>query len=231
LVTSNPSPQYIERIATKFNNDGSGVRGNLGAVVKAILLDTEARTASTIASSGKLKEPLLRLTQIWRAYNANSSSGMLNVAGLGNIFGQGPLQAGSVFNFFSPSYAPPGEISAQNLVAPELQIATEYLNTQVTNYFIAVAFCYVPTPVTGAGCPATRGDTVVLDTSVEMALANDSAALVDKIADRLLAGQISATLRTQARAQVDAASPTQPSLRVAEALYLIISSPEFARQQ
>jgi uncharacterized protein (DUF1800 family) len=231
LVTSNPSPQYIERIATKFNNDGTGVRGNLGAVVKAILLDTEARTASTIESSGKLKEPLLRLTQIWRAYNANSSSGALNVPGLGNIFGQGPLQAGSVFNFFSPLYAPPGEISNQNLVAPELQIATEYLNTQVTNYFVGVAFCFAPAPVTGAVCPARRADTVVLDTSAEMALANDSAALVDKIADRLLAGQISPTLRAQARAQVDAVSTTLPSLRVAEALYLIATSPEFARQQ
>jgi uncharacterized protein (DUF1800 family) len=231
LVTSNPSPQYIERIATKFNNDGTGMRGNLGAVVKAILLDPEARDVTTVASAGKVKEPLLRLTQIWRAYNANSQSGVLSATNLGNTFGEGPLQAGSVFNFFSPSYAPPGEISTQNLVAPELQIATEYLNTQTTNYFLTMSLCFVPTPVTGVGCPAIRADAVVLDTSAEMALAGNSAALVDKIADRLLAGQISATLRAQAIAQVDRAPLSSPSLRVAEALYLIASSPEFARQQ
>jgi len=231
LVTSNPSPQYIERVATKFNNDGNGVRGNLGAVVKAILLDTEARATTTVSTAGKVKEPLLRLTQIWRAYNANSSSNVLNLANLGAIFGQGPLQAGSVFNFFSPGYAPPGEISTQNLVAPELQIATEYLNTQTTNYFLTMSLCYVPTPVTGVGCPAVRADTVVLDTAAELALNGDSAALVDKIADRLLAGKISDTLRAQARALVDRAPLTSPSLRVAEALYLIASSPEFAHQQ
>jgi len=229
LVTSNPSPQYIERVATKFNNDGNGVRGNLGAVVKAILLDAEARNATSVASAGKLKEPLLRLTQIWRAYNANSITGALSVPGLSGIFGQGPLQAGSVFNFFSPSYAPPGEISTQNLVAPELQIATEFLNTQVSNYFFSMSLCYVTTPY--SACPALPDTTVRLDTSAEMALTNDSTALVDKIADRLLAGQISATLRNEARAQVDRVPTTLPSLRVTEALYLITSSPEFARQQ
>lgn len=229
LVTSNPSPQYIERIARVFNDDGAGKRGNLGAVVKAILLDTEARGAATAASAGKLKEPLLRLTQLWRAYGANSSSGKLQLREVSAIFGQGPLQAPSVFNFFSPTYAPPGEMSTQGLVAPEMQIATEYLNTQVSNYFFISALCYVPAPV--AGCPAVRPEVVVLDTSAETALANAPAALVDKVADRLLAGRISPALRAAVLAQVERDPAGLPALRVADAIYLIASSPEFARQE
>ena len=80
-----------------------------------------------------MKEPLLRLTQLWRAYGAKAANGQYRVGNINASFGQGPLQAPSVFNFFSPFYAPPGEIADQGLVAPELQIATEYLNTTVTN--------------------------------------------------------------------------------------------------
>jgi hypothetical protein len=118
------------------------------------------------------------------------------------------------------------------LVAPELQLATEYLNTQTTNYLLITAFCLVPQPL--SFCPALTPETVVIDTAAEMALANDSAALVDKVADRLLAGQISDTLRNEARAQVDRIPTTVPEaagVRVAEAVYLISSSPEFARQR
>jgi uncharacterized protein (DUF1800 family) len=228
LVTSNPSPQYIERVARVFDNDGAGQRGNLGAVVKAILLDAEARSAPTTAAAGKLKEPLLRLTQVLRAYNAQAASGRYFIPPnqLTAAFGQAPLNSPSVFNFFSPFYAPPGEISNQGLVAPELQLATEYLNTTATNYLYAQAFCFVPAPV--AGCPALRPDTIVLDTSAEIALAADSEALVTRIAERLLAGQISATLKTQAKAMVDLAPASNTQQRVAEALYLIATSPDFA---
>ena len=231
LVTSNPSPQYVERVARVFNNDGTGQRGNLGAVVKAILLDSEARNAPASASAGKLKEPVLRLTQVLRAYNAQAASGryFITPQQLTTSFGQAPLNSPSVFNFFSPFYAPPGEISTQGLVAPELQLATEYLNTQVTNYLYRQSFCYVPTPV--AGCPALGPDTIVLDTSSELALAASSDALVTRIAERLLAGQISATLRTQARGMVDTVPAGSAQQRVAEALYLIATSPDFALQR
>ncbi len=95
LVTSNPSPQYVERVAARFNDNGAGVRGDLAAVVKAILLDAEARPAAPTDRNGKLKEPLLRLTQLWRAYGARSSTGgyVVNANNLGGTFGQGPLQA------------------------------------------------------------------------------------------------------------------------------------------
>ncbi|MFQ6004945.1 MAG: DUF1800 family protein, partial [Woeseia sp.] len=110
LVTSNPSPGYVDRVASVFNDNGSGVRGDLGAVVQAILMDDEARPDTPMDLDGKLKEPILRLTQLWRAYEASSRSGRYPFFGVFVVFGQGPLQSPSVFNFFSPFYAPPGEI-------------------------------------------------------------------------------------------------------------------------
>jgi len=233
LVTSNPSPQYVERIARVFENDGAGRRGELGAVVKAILLDPEARSAAADADAGKLGEPVLRLTRIWRSYGAASSSGKLNVQNIPGFIGQGPLQAPSVFNFFSPFYAPPGEILDQGLVAPEMQLATEYLNSLITNYFFVLSYCYNTAPV--QGCPPVppelQRDLVIIDTAPERALAADPQALVSRIADRLAGGSISATLRAQAIAMVEAVPATEVSLRVAEALYLMSSSPEFALQR
>ena len=109
-------------------------------VYAAISPPSCARSCSTVrhalrqssANSGKLREPLLRLTQLWRAYDARAASGKYLPASAGGpatTFGQGPLLAPSVFNFFSPFYAAPGEISNGNLVSPELQLSTEYLNT------------------------------------------------------------------------------------------------------
>lgn len=233
LITSNPSPQYVERVARVFENDGAGRRGELGAVVKAILLDPEARQAPVTATAGKLGEPLLRLTRIWRAYGARSQSGTLNVQNIPGFIGQGPLQAPSVFNFFSPFYAPPGEILDQGLVAPEMQLTTEYLSSLLTNYFFVLSFCYNTAPV--QGCPAVPAalapDLVVIDTAPERALAGDAAALVDGIADRLAGGPISPALRAEARVMVERVPATEASLRVAEALYLITTSPEFAAQR
>jgi uncharacterized protein (DUF1800 family) len=233
LVTSNPSPQYVERIARKFNDDGFGKRGNLAAVVKALLLDSEARTAPTSATAGKLKEPLLRLTQLWRTYGASSQSGKYNVQNITGLIGQGPLQAPSVFNFFSPFYAPPGEIANQGLVAPEMQVTTEYLSSLWTDYVFVLAFCYTTTPIQGCPAipPALQPDLVVIDTSDERALAGNPQALVDAIAVRLVGGPLSNTLSAEAKNMVERAPASESSLRVAEALYLIASAPEVALQR
>jgi uncharacterized protein (DUF1800 family) len=236
LVTSNPSPAYVQRVAARFNDDGSGRRGSLAAVIRAILLDTEARTAPTGANAGKLKEPLLRLTQFWRAYDARSASGRFGVqtgnfpGGVSNIFGQGPGQSPSVFNFFSPFFAPPGEIANASLVAPELQLATEYLNTQVTNFFWTQAIART-TAQTNLG-----PDIMVVDTRAEQAVVADSAALLDRVAERLLGGasQMSATLRSEARALIDrtpAGTGGGNNTRVADAIYFVVTSPEFALQR
>ena len=225
LVTSNPAPGYVQRVASTFNDNGNGVRGDLQAVVRAILMDDEARSASTTASSGKLKEPLLRLTQLWRAYDARSADGTFVFSPSTNdAFAQGPLQSPSVFNFFSPFYAPPGEIANAGLTAPELQIATEYQNTLVTNYLYRQAFRR------HSNRANLRSDEVYIDISEELALAGDPDALIDRIAEKLLAGEISPTLRAQARRMVETREADSTAARVAEAIYLIVSSPEFAQQ-
>lgn len=226
LVTSNPSPGYVARVASTFNDNGSGVRGDLVAVVKSILMDEEARSSGTTSSSGKLKEPLLRLTQLWRAYDARSADGSFVFRPSTNdVFAQGPLQSPSVFNFFSPFYAPPGEIANAGLTAPELQIATEFQNTLITNYFYQQVFRR------HSDRANLRSDEVYIDISEELTLVSDPNALIDRIADKLLAGEISPTLREQAREMVETRDADSAAARVAEALFLVISSPEFARQQ
>jgi uncharacterized protein (DUF1800 family) len=141
FVTSNPSAAYIDRVARVFNDNGNGVRGDLRAVLQAVLLDTQARDTTLSATSGygKLREPVIRLAQLLRAFGATtpSTSGRTDLHYLDSpdeSLGQSPLLAPSVFNFFSPNYRHPGAIAQAGLVAPEFQITTEisvvgYANT------------------------------------------------------------------------------------------------------
>lgn len=230
LVTSNPSPEYVSRVATVFNDNGSGVRGDLGAVVKAILLDDEADPDLRLATDGKVKEPIIRITQLWKAYNAASASGRYPYNFAYIIFGQGPLQSPSVFNFFSPFYAPPGEIRDAGLVAPELEIATEFLNTYVTNYMFIQTFGWNHTAVPGT-TEGVNEDTVLIDFAEEEAIAADADALIDMVAGKLLAGEISTTLRNEIAGMLALIPPDQGLLRAAETIYLVASSPEFAYQR
>ncbi len=225
LVTSNPSPGYIQRVAGVFDNNGFGTRGDLGAVVKAILLDDEARPVMPMEIDGKLKEPLLRLTQLWRAYDAQSQSGVFPLIGSNIIFGQGPLQSQTVFNFFSPDFAPTGEIRNSGLVAPELEIATEYQNTFVTGYFFLLTFVW------NSENPNLAPDNVFIDISEEIAIADDTDALIDMVAAKLLAGDISATLRTEIAGMVNRIGVADAAARTAEAIFLVVSSPEYAYQR
>jgi hypothetical protein len=225
LVTSNPSPGYVERVARVFDDNGGGIRGDLGAVVKAILMDDEARPDIAMDLDGKLKEPLLRLTQLWRAYDGKSASGRYPLVAASILFGQGPLQSPSVFNFFSPFYSPPGEIRNSGLVAPELQIATEYQNTYVTNYWFFQAFAL------NQANPNLETDDIFIDISEEMAVAGDDDALIDMVAGKLLAGEISAALRQEIAGILALIPDADAALRAAETVYLVVSSPEFAYQK
>lgn len=128
FVTSNPTPAYVARITRVFNNNGRGVRGDMAAVIKAILLDAEARNGhETMPNTfGKFKEPLLRITALWRALNMIKEKGGRFrggfVTNLTNYPGQFPNEATSVFNFFQPDFSPPGVLSDNNLLAPEAQL-------------------------------------------------------------------------------------------------------------
>lgn len=225
LVNSNPSGGYIERIGAVFNDNGTGVRGDLGAVVKAILLDDEARPASAMDLDGKIKEPIMRMTQLWRAYDAESVTGEFPLAQAYLVLGQGPMQSPSVFNFFSPSYSPPGELQSMNLAAPELQIASEYQNTLITNFLFIQAF-----ELNSAGSNIDD-NLVVLNIDEEIGLADDAAALVDRVALKLLGGQPSDALRNESIGMIERIAATDTVTRSAEAIYLIATSPDFAYQR
>ncbi len=225
LTTSNPSPGYVQRVAEVFNDNGQGVRGDLAAVVKAILLDPEARPAMPMDIDGKVKEPLLRLTQLFKAYDATSQSGRYPLAAAYIIFGQGPLQSPSVFNFFSPFYAPPGEIRNSSLVAPELEIATEYQNTFITNYMFFQAFGLNHTNQN------LNEDDIYINFQAEMDVAADVDALIDMVAGKLLGGQISDTLRTEIAGMLARVPETDAAIRAAETVYFVTTSPEYAYQR
>ena len=174
---------------------------------------------------GKLKEPLLRVTQLWRAYNATSQSGRYPIGAAYILFGQGPLQSPSVFNFFSPFYAPPGDISNSGLVAPELGIATEYQNTLLTNVFFYQTFARNQTN------QMLREDEVYIDFSEEMTVADNIPVLIDMVAEKLLGGQISDTLRTEITGMLERVPETDSAVRAAETIYFVVTSPEFAYQR
>ncbi len=129
LVKSNPSPEYVERIATIFNDNGTGVKGDLKAVVRAILIDPEARDCAWLnhPKSGRLRQPVERLTNLFAALDVNSASGDLWYNDYGHIFDkleQSFLASPSVFNFFTPFYSESDFIAPNDMVSPEFQILT-----------------------------------------------------------------------------------------------------------
>jgi uncharacterized protein (DUF1800 family) len=140
LVTSNPSPAYVQRVVNVYINNGKGVRGDLGAVYSAILSDVEARSASGLSTTGefgKVREPMLRLVQWARSFNVTSTSGDWKIGNLSNPgtqLGQSPLRAPSVFNFFRPGYVPPGTALSTGSVAPEFQLVNESTVAGYLNY-------------------------------------------------------------------------------------------------
>mgnify|MGYP000871636041 CR=1 FL=1 len=140
FVTSNPSPAYVGRVAAAFANNGRNVRGDMKAVVRAMLLDDEARNPAQLASPsfGKLKEPYLRTVNLARAFNARSTAGHYRMAYLGEIHFQQPLSSPSVFNFFRPGYSPAGPLSDEGLLAPEFQIMNAISALSLPNYYFRI---------------------------------------------------------------------------------------------
>ena len=148
LVTSNPTAAYIERVAQKFNDNGSGVRGDLKAVVRAVLTDDEARGTEyqTNKNFGKAKEPLLAWTQFLRAFDVKPIDGWksrdnatmnntYNFPWMETILGQAPLRSDTVFNFFSPDFIPANDhFSESCMVAPDLQIQSDTILIKFNNY-------------------------------------------------------------------------------------------------
>ena len=220
LVTSNPSPAYVARVAAAFANDGSGTRGNLRAVLKAILLDDEARAVSAAPGGGRLREPMLRFLAWARAFNANSASdawAIGNTTDPGTRLGQSPLRSPSVFNFFRPGYVPPNSaIGSAGLVAPEFQITNESSVVGYVNYMQRAVSSGI-------------GDVIADHTSL-LLLADSAQVLLDELNLVLAAGQIGASNFATMKGALDSmASGTDAARRnrVQAALVLVLAAPEF----
>ncbi|MFO1451864.1 MAG: DUF1800 family protein [Opitutaceae bacterium] len=226
LVTSNPSPGYVYRVAQIFANNGAGVRGDLGSVVRAILLDYEARTpqAAGNLTYGKLKEPLIRTTALFRTFKATSNTKRLPINNSNGQISQMALSAPTVFNFYEPGYVQPGSLAAAGLFAPEFQIFTDTTAITVPNYF--------NTYLTTAKPTSLDSDTVFLDFTDALPLATNPAALVDQMNLTLAGGTLSTAAKTRiASAITSMPAATSATDKVRGAAYLVLTSPEAAIQQ
>lgn len=239
LVTSNPSPQYVARVAAAFANNGLGVRGDMKAVIKAILMDTEARADVNLGNNnaGKIREPVVRLANWMRAFNANSTSGRFFFTSLDDPLtglGQSPMRSPSVFNFYRPGYVPPNTtIATAGLVSPEMQITGE---TSVVGYLN-----YMRSAVqNGAGTYVTSARDVQPNYAAEIALADTPDKLLDRVNLLLMYNQMSGTLRAQILAAMNSvaisttnatAAATARKNRVYLAIYLTMASPEYLVQK
>ncbi|MEI8031358.1 MAG: DUF1800 domain-containing protein [Comamonadaceae bacterium] len=222
LVTSNPSPAYVQRVASVFQNDGTGVKGNLKAVIRAILLDDEARSAANLTSTsfGKLREPILRFVAWARAFGATSPSDAWAVGDTSDPathLSQSPLRSPTVFNFFRPGYVPPNSaLSRSSLLAPEFQLANESSVVGYVNYMQGVISNGV-------------GD-VKADYTALLVLADNTQSLLDEINAVIAAGQLGGATLATLKAALDS-MPTGTSAahanRVYAALLLVMAAPEF----
>lgn len=221
LVTSNPSPAYVARITTVFNDNGQRVRGDLAAVSKAIVLDSEARSASTAGGNtyGKLREPLLRFSHLLRAFAVQDpvllSSGYY-------ISQYAALTANSVFNFFSPAYSPAGAIQDAGLVAPEFQINSEARINRVNDALMAVTqdesfFGLFPAQ---------------MNLATERALLATPVQLIDRLDLLLLSGSMSNGLRQALLGYISTNQDEVDSERLLrDVIALVMTSAEYAIQR
>ena len=229
-VTSNPSPAYVARVTAAFNDNGQGVRGDMRAVWRAILLDPEARDAAKLADPqfGKLREPVLRLSAWIRAFNVRSTSGNYNVFFTDDPasgIGQAPFRSPSVFNFYRPGYVPPNTSAAMaGLVVPEMQITSETSASSYINFVESMAV----TGATGFLLDLTA------DYNDERAIADNVDALVNRMDERLTYGAMSEQTRALVREAVESVPLNTFDARgnrVRLALLFTLSSSDFIVQR
>lgn len=228
LVTSNPSETYVRDIAKVFNANEHGVRGDLGSVVKAILLHEEALTGhiNSPETFGKLKEPVLRVTSLWRAFMPTEIHPEWNYAWAQNDIGQAPLNSPSVFNFFTPDFSQPGEIRNRGLLSPEFQMLDESTLIGITSRLLANSIW------SHNHRHESDRNRIVLDIDDEVELQQrGQEILLDQLDMKLLGGRMSAELRAAVIDSMDSYDyPSAGPQKVVEAIFLIASSPEGAIQ-
>ncbi len=228
LVTSNPSKQYVRDVVQVFNSNSNGERGNLGSTVKAILMHTEARQGhiENPDTFGKTKEPLLRITQMWRAFEPNDGIHPdFNYAWVSDELQQAPLASPTVFNFFTPDFSQPGRIRDMGLVSPEFEILDESSMISLTSRVLANSLWSHNYKVAG------DGHRIAINIDREMEMEHDRELLLDHLDLLLLGGRMSPELRLEVSKLMDTRDYNNAaSQRIAEAIFLIMSSPEAAVQ-
>ena len=227
LVTGNPSPAYVQRVANVFNNNGAGVRGDLKAVVRAILLDAEARgPAKTDPAFGTLREPVLMITGLIRALN-----GVTDGSSLGDRAAnlqQRPYYSPTVFNYFQTDATVPGT----SIVAPEFGIYNSNAAVSRTNLVYSLVYGGIGPDGNLIDAVGTRLNTIQFEP-----LATDAAVLTDKVSEALLGGPLPTAARDAVITAVNAialsATPTaqQKTDRARMAVYLVASSNHFQIQR
>ena len=228
LVTSDPTPAYVGRVAAVFNNNGQGVRGDLKAVVRAILLDPEARgNVKTDPNYGKLREPVQFVTNFLKHFNVGSanlsqqSDGVVN--GLTAPLGQSVFNSPTVFNYYSPDYVIPGT----SLLGPEFGIMTTGTAISRTNAINTMTFSRL-----NVGTNIPLGTSIDLSEMIALAQADPTGnQLLDTLNLRMLHGTMSPQMKSTILTAVLAAPATNPTARAQQAIYLIATSSQFQVQR
>lgn len=229
LVTSDPSPAYVARIAAVFNDNGSGIRGDLKSVVRAILLDPEARgNIKTAPRYGKLREPVQLMTSLARIFPAKDyfGEGQSDGALSSHIsqLGQDPFNPPSVFNYFSPDYVIPGT----TVLAPEFEI----LNTGSAAKRTNMLHVYVFEGFTANATDSLRGTSLDYSEFVAAAAADPTGnQLLDLLNVRMMHGALVQEQKNRILTAVQAVPSSSPLLRVKTAVYLLAASSQYQIQR
>jgi len=253
LVTSNPSTEYVARVAEKFNDNGDGIKGDMKAIVSAILLDEEALAETKPDNFGKLREPMLRMSHLWRVFKMQPSlrtghywesergcgqgsypsyNFYNTIARFNRDLGQGPLQARSVFNFFRPDFSPNGLLNDNGLNAPEFQIINENTMVSSTNLYNLM----IETFSTDQAFVPALGEHSKLDLRDVTAMAGDTDTLIDYLNLVLLNNEMSTSLRDILSEHLNDPDIYKEGSegqfqKAREAIMLIIGSPEYLIQK
>jgi len=227
LVTSNPSPGYVYRVTQKFNDNGQGVRGDLKAVIRAILTDYESRSLDVVANQGfgKMREPIVRFAHLLRLGNFTCPCGTFPIYWMDSpesALGQNPLRAPTVFNFFDPNYSQPGQIAAAGLHSPEFQITNETSIIGISTFLHYVS---------RDGFKWETGKPLTPDYSSLTPLAANVQQLIDHLDLMMTAGGMSSSLKTKLVAEISKMPASKPIDRVTMAVHLILTSPDYVIQK
>jgi hypothetical protein len=228
MVTSNPTPAYVGRVAAVFNNNGFGVRGDMKAVVKAILLDPEARgDVKTDPNYGKLREPVQLMTNVFRTWNVRSADGLTQsdgvVAALATSMAQNPFNSPTVFNYYPPDYVIPGTA----LPGPEFNILTTGTAIARSNFANTMVFGRI-----AVTADAPNGTSIDL-TELQAAFAADTTGnlMLDLINRKMMHSTMSASMKSSILTSLAPIVNTNTLAKAQQALYLVTTSSQYQIQR